>query len=46
VFLFQGISVIPTTVVGDVVAGGPAAQAGIVPGDTILSVAGTPVADW
>ncbi len=46
VFLFQGVSVIPTTTVGEVVAEGPAAQAGIAPGDTILSVAGKPVGDW
>lgn len=46
VFLFQGVSVIPTTVVGEVVADGPAARAGIVPGDSIVAVAGQPVADW
>jgi regulator of sigma E protease len=46
VFLFQGVSVIPTTAVGDVVAEGPAAQAGIIPGDTIVAVAGRPVSDW
>ena len=46
VFLFQGISVIPTTVVGEVAADGPAARAGIAPGDSLVSIAGTPVADW
>ncbi|HEU4366436.1 MAG TPA: RIP metalloprotease RseP [Candidatus Krumholzibacteria bacterium] len=46
VFLFQGVSVIPTTMVGEVLADGPAARAGIVPGDSVLAVAGTPVADW
>ncbi len=46
VLLFEGVSVIPTTVVGEVVADGPAAEAGVVPGDTILSVAGKPVSDW
>ncbi len=46
VFLFQGINVIPTTRVGEVTADGPAAAAGIVPGDTITAVDGTPVSDW
>jgi len=46
VFLFQGVNVVPTTRVGDVLADGPAAAAGIVPGDTVLSIDGTPVADW
>jgi regulator of sigma E protease len=46
VFLFQGVSVIPTTTVGEVTAEGPAARAGVVPGDTIVTVAGKPVADW
>lgn len=46
VFLFQGVVVVPTTRVGDVLAGGPAQSAGIAPGDTILSVAGKSVAHW
>ncbi|HEX6790929.1 MAG TPA: RIP metalloprotease RseP [Candidatus Krumholzibacteria bacterium] len=46
VFLFQGVVVVPTTRVGDVLAGGPAQSAGIAPGDTILSVQSTPVKDW
>jgi regulator of sigma E protease len=46
VFLFQGVLVVPTTRVGDVLAGGPAQQAGIAPGDTIVSVGGRPVSDW
>jgi regulator of sigma E protease len=46
VFMVQGLNVIPTTRVGEVVTDGPAAEAGIVPGDTIVSIAGTPVSDW
>jgi regulator of sigma E protease len=46
VFLFQGVVVVPTTRVGDVLADGPGQAAGIVPGDTILAVAGDSVADW
>ena len=46
VFLFQGVVVIPTTRVGDVLADGPAQEAGIVPGDTIVTVSGKPVEHW
>lgn len=46
VFLVQGEQYIPTTRVGEVIAESPAAQAGIAPGDTILSIAGQPVNDW
>ncbi|HEX5132826.1 MAG TPA: RIP metalloprotease RseP [Candidatus Krumholzibacteria bacterium] len=46
VFMVEGLSVIPTTQVGEVTADSPAAAAGIVPGDTIVSVAGAPVRDW
>ncbi|HET6347499.1 MAG TPA: RIP metalloprotease RseP [Candidatus Krumholzibacteria bacterium] len=46
VFLFQGVVVIPTTRVGDVLADGPAQAAGIVPGDTILTISGKPVEHW
>jgi regulator of sigma E protease len=46
VFLFQGVVVVPTTRVGDVLADGPAQTAGIAPGDTILSVSGKSVAHW
>jgi regulator of sigma E protease len=46
VFLFQGVVVVPTTRVGDVLADGPAQTAGIAPGDTILSVNGKSVAHW
>jgi regulator of sigma E protease len=46
VFLFQGVVVVPTTRVGDVLAGGPAQQAGITPGDTIETVSGKPVKHW
>ena len=46
VFLFQGVVVVPTTRVGDVLANGPAQEAGIVPGDTILTVSGKTVEHW
>ncbi len=46
VFLFQGVVVVPTTRVGDVLAGGPAQEAGIVPGDTILTVSEKAVEHW
>lgn len=46
VFLVQGVVVIPTTRVGDVLAGGPAQEAGIAPGDTIVTVSGKPVEHW
>jgi regulator of sigma E protease len=46
VFLFQGVVVVPTTRVGDVLAGGPGQAAGIVPGDTILAVSGKTVSHW
>ena len=46
VFLVQGEHFIPTTCVGEVVAEGPAARAGIAPGDTVVSIAGEPVLDW
>lgn len=45
-FLIQGVNVVPTTRVGDVLADGPAAAAGIAPGDTILAVDGETVRDW
>jgi regulator of sigma E protease len=46
VFLFQGVVVVPTTRVGDVLANGPAQAAGIAPGDTILTVSGKTVSHW
>jgi regulator of sigma E protease len=46
VFLFQGVVVVPTTRVGEVLADGPAQQAGIVPGDTIVTVQGKAVEHW
>ncbi len=46
VFLFQGVVVVPTTRVGEVLSGGPAQAAGIAPGDTIVAVDAEPVAHW
>ncbi|HKW13706.1 MAG TPA: RIP metalloprotease RseP [Candidatus Krumholzibacteria bacterium] len=46
VFLFQGVVVVPTTRVGEVLADGPAQHAGIVPGDTIMTVSGKTVEHW
>lgn len=45
VFSFVGISR-PTNVISEVMAGYPAASAGIQTGDTIVSVAGTPTPTW
>jgi regulator of sigma E protease len=45
-YLVQGVNVFPTTRVGEVVADGPAATAGIAPGDTIVSIEGAKVRDW
>jgi len=45
-FCLHGVAVIPTTRVGDVVVDGPAYEAGIAPGDTILAVSGKPVEHW
>ena len=42
----QGVNVFPTTRVGEVMADGPAASAGIAPGDTIVSIEGARVRDW
>lgn len=44
--LFAGHSRLPAAVVGDVLAGGPAAAAGIVPGDRVEAVNGEPVRYW
>jgi regulator of sigma E protease len=46
VFLFQGVVVVPTTRVGDVLADGPAQEAGIAPGDTILAGERGSVVHW
>lgn len=46
VSVVQGINVVPTTRVGEVMAEGPAASAGIAPGDTIVSIDGVAVGDW
>jgi regulator of sigma E protease len=45
-YLVQGVNVFPTTRVGEVIADGPAANAGIAPGDTIVSIEGAQVRDW
>ncbi|MDP2872744.1 MAG: RIP metalloprotease RseP [Bacillota bacterium] len=48
VFWVIGIDqpVLDSTVLGDVVAGSPAAQAGLRPGDRVVAIDGQPVADW
>lgn len=43
---FAGHRELPAAVVGDVVAGSPAARAGFEPGDRILSIAGDAVRYW
>jgi regulator of sigma E protease len=45
-FLHQGMPVNPVTEIGYVAADGPAAAAGLQPGDMFLTVAGEPVDDW
>ncbi|HXV14041.1 MAG TPA: RIP metalloprotease RseP [Candidatus Krumholzibacteria bacterium] len=45
-YFAQGVSVVPTTRVGQVTADGPAALSGIAPGDTIASIDGARVEDW
>lgn len=44
--LFAGHSRLPAAVVGDVLADGPAARAGIAPGDRVEAVNGEPVHYW
>ncbi len=46
VYFVQGVNVVPTTRVGEVTADGPAATAGIAPGDTIVAIDGEAVRDW
>lgn len=43
---FAGHSRLPAAVVGDVLAGGPAANAGIAPGDSVVAIDGDPVRYW
>jgi len=45
-FLLHGLPVNPVTEVGTVAEGGPAAAAGLMPGDLFLEVNGEPVSDW
>jgi regulator of sigma E protease len=42
----QALQPFRAAVVGQVVPGRPAARAGVLPGDTITAIAGTPVAQW
>jgi regulator of sigma E protease len=44
--LFAGQSTLPSATVGDVVEGGPAARAGIEPGDRVVAVNGEGVRYW
>ncbi len=47
IFFFSGVSTpSPEPVLGTVVAGHPAAQAGLLAGDRIISIEGTPVNTW
>ncbi len=46
VFFVEGVNVVPTTRVGEVVAKSPAAESGFAVGDSLISIAGNPVHDW
>jgi regulator of sigma E protease len=46
VLLVDGVDVIPTTRVGEIVAKSPAAELGFAVGDSLISIAGNPVHDW
>jgi regulator of sigma E protease len=43
---FAGHSRLPAAVIGDVLAAGPAANAGIAPGDRVVAIDGEPVRYW
>lgn len=45
-FLHQGLVVNPVTEIGTVATASPADQAGLLPGDVFVAVAGEPVSDW
>lgn len=45
-FFFYGHTVVPAAVIGDTFAGGPAAAAGLAPGDRVLDIDGKPVRYW
>ncbi len=45
-FLHQGVAINPVTEVGTVAPDGPAATAGMLPGDVVVAVDGQPVDDW
>jgi regulator of sigma E protease len=42
----QALQPLIVPVIGEVVPGGPAARAGVQPGDTLLAIAGEPVRQW
>ena len=43
---FLGHSHVPAAVIGDVFSGGPAAGSGLLPGDQVVEISGTPVRTW
>jgi len=46
VFFFQGLQVLPTTTIGEVIGGTPADSVGLQVGDEIVAIDGKPVHDW
>jgi len=46
IFFAYGIDVIGTTTIGQVTAHSPAGEAGMAPGDSILTLGGAPVTNW
>jgi regulator of sigma E protease len=43
---FLGHSHVPAAVIGDVFSGGPAAASGLLPGDKVVEISGTPIRTW